>query len=854
MSVQFRTRSTTSVDYSSFVTSNTDQTDGCCYVYSSQTNTVSKINSTISSCNSQNGYFVLNNCDNNIDITPSSIGCCCACSYYAEQNSYLKNATFCECKEKSGLWTLGECPTNQTDAVITQYCKSSPPENLDYREKRACCYPKFTIDGVESACEDLCSEKECADKAIFPYESTFYLNGRKCTERVGEADPVEGECGLSSTPTSVLNGCSNGTNTFCWNLQGYNRCSPKVEQDSRYPGKFVSAIDQYVIQLNQQANPNNFVFLTRADQPDSTYTAPIASGTVPSGIKKIEFGCNNLLTESLMDDVGRSNGYFAAIDENNQLIYFKTPQFLNSVDELGWPSYPISTENVQNILDVACADTFSVAIKSDNKIRVFGTFYSQQEKEHKNLNTSQLRLKKVLTHKIETEDFFRNLSTNGIKNKGFVGQSINNTFEYYSPFESTQISEFRTKVRSMPAKEYKELSLGAFTLCGIDNDNSLFCVSLNDELSIPSGSRYKLISCNNTNSFSSGNLTPADEYCCAIDVNNQIIPFSSEQNNYLFEDAPNFSITDIIDVSCRHASCSIVVEPNEQICNNQVLGSCCLCGVDNIVTCSQKTKQECEGLYGNFTSGGICCSENNTSNCTNCLEIENLCQGDQTGFFRSSQLESDLPSNKLEFYQDGLYVGIFQPGSPINEYGSELRGNLQTGKGINYTPTIFGYGTTQKKWAIIVASTDYSMESLYDISDFTEIIPGSIYDGVWNTYGDNNTYYGIQSKFMQKLRSNSRLSGWYLPSKHELEFINRRLNPNFMIPELFSPFKDGIYLTSTPYFEYQSDTVYNIDKQKFNGNSFNYGQNFDKLNYGYTYLVPRTHKVHIRLIRRIELE
>lgn len=852
MSVQFRTRSTTSVDYSSFVNSNTNEIDGCCYVYDSNSNTVSKTNSTISSCNLQNGYFVLNSCDVNIDITPSSIGCCCACLYYAEQSSYLKNATFCECKEKSGLWTLGECPSDQTDDVINQYCKSAPPENLDYRQKRACCYPKFTVDGVESACEDVCSEKECADKAIFPYESTFYLNGRKCKIRVGEANPVEGECSLSSTPTTVLNGCSNGTNTFCWNLQGFNRCSPKVEQDSRYPGKFVSAIDQYVIQLDRTANPNNFVFMTRSDQPNSDYTAPIANGTVPAGVKKIEFGCNNLLTESLMDDEGGGNGYFAAIDENDQLIYFKSPSFLNSVDELQWPSYPISTQNIPNVLDVACADTFSIALKTDNKLKIFGTFYSQQLKEHKNLNTTnQLRLKKVLTHKIETEDFFRNLSTNGIKNRGFVGQKLDNTFDYYSPFDGTQISEIRNKIRSMPAKEYKQLSLGAFTLCGIDNNNDLYCVSLNDELNVPSGSRYKLVSCNNTNYLTSS-LTPENDFCCAIDVNNQIVPFSSEQNNYLFEDAPSFSITDIIDVSCRHASCSIVVEPNEEICNNQVLGSCCLCQVNNTIVCLDKTKAECDGLFGNFTSGGICCSSNNTDNCINCLDVQELCGNNN--FYRITQSESDLPNNTREFYQDGLYVGIFEPGNPINASGSEVRGNLQTGSPIRYTPTVFGYGTTQKKWAIIVASYDYSTDSLYDVSDFTETIPGSLYDGVWNTYGDKNTYYGIQSKFMEKLRNDSRLSGWYLPSKHELEFINRRLNANFIIPELFSPFKEGIYLTSTPYFEYQSDTVYNIDKQKFNGNSFNYGQSFNKLEYGYTYLVSRTHKVHIRLIRRIELE
>jgi hypothetical protein len=107
---------------------------------------------------------------------------------------------------------------------------------------------------------------------------------------------------------------------------------------------------------------------------------------------------------------------------------------------------------------------------------------------------------------------------------------------------------------------------------------------------------------------------------------------------------------------------------------------------------------------------------------------------------------------------------------------------------------------------------------------------------------------------MEKLRNDSRLSGWYLPSKNELEFINYKLNHGFFIPEAFKSMSSGTYLTSTPYFERQSATTYNIDSQIFKGQSFMFGQSYSKSNYGSIYLVPRTSQVNVRLIRRIELE
>ena len=167
-----------------------------------------------------------------------------------------------------------------------------------------------------------------------------------------------------------------------------------------------------------------------------------------------------------------------------------------------------------------------------------------------------------------------------------------------------------------------------------------------------------------------------------------------------------------------------------------------------------------------------------------------------------------------------MYVGIFEPGNPVNTIGSTVTGNPTTGSAFDYKPSVVGYGTTNKRWAIVVASNDYTMDFLNDEYESTEIIPASMYDGLWNTFGDSNVYYGIQSKAMEKLREHSRLSGWYLPSKNELEFVNNKLNHGFFIPEAFKSMNSGIYLTSTPYFKMQSSTKFDLDSQIFKNQAF----------------------------------
>ena len=870
MSIQFRTRSQTPVNYSDFVVENA-QNIGCCYVYDSETNTVSNTsNTTWSNCNQLNGYFVKGNCDENLKITPSSLGCCCACALKADPqiNSYLKTTTFCECNEKSGNWTLGECPDNQTEEVIQQYCISEFPELLDYRERRACCYPEFTLDGVVAKCEDVCTERECAEKAIFPYDATFYSKGRKCNVRVGEGAPVADECVFFGGNTNVVNACTNGSNTYCWNIGVIGTCLPKDHQDSRLPGAFIKTIDMGT--MSTYAPDNKVTMFSTLPSYTNDIFAPLVSFT--STPLKCEQGTSNLRN---VNRAGNGAGYFAVISSNQNLSYHSTLSIDTSADFnemirfLGWPSSPIPTvPHSGAVLDVACADTFSVVVNIDNSIKIYGGFYSTRIKEFRGIPSSQIssfKFKKVAAHKLQVLGWWLTPSNNpdfegeralAVKNIGFVAQKLDNSLEYYSPFmgdtQEPWTSNFRTKVRSMPKKEYKQLALGNVTLCGIDTDDVLHCVSLNDDLIIPPGTKAKAVTCSNLNDGGGGNYN-SNDFVYAIGLNNQILRYNNPNNDYRFDNQPISSVTPIVDISCTSNACTIVVEPDEAICNGQVAGSCCVCNEDNTVDCSQKQRAVCEELGGNFQAGGICCSVNQTSNCIDCNDIEGLCTSG-AAFLTTTENENNLPNNTLEFFKDGLYVDVFKPGSPINTDGSTVRGAPQSGKAVRYIPTVVGFGTQNKKWGIVVAPNDYELGPLYDNTDFTEIILGSLYDGLWNTYGDLNSYYGIQSKSMETLRNKSRLSGWYLPSKNELEFINAKLKHNFLIPDLFAPFKDGLYLTSTPYFTTQSNSVFNVQNQNFNGNSFNYAQSFRKSDYGDTYLVSRRQKVYVRLIRRIELE
>lgn len=875
MSVQFRTKSQTSVDYSNFIATNSFT--GCCYVYSETLNDVFKTsNVSQTSCIAQNGYFIPGECSPEYNITPSSLGCCCACALSQENTQYTKTTTLCECDSINGKWTLGitgsECLESSELCISGTTAQSN---RLDYRRPRACCHPAFNPDGTAYAkCDDVCTEKECAEFAVYPYESTFYLNGRSCTETVGSAGPVINDCALSETNTNIINSCKNGTNLFCWQTLEWQQnqfggeCGFKNWYDLRFAGKFVEDVDGFALKIKFPGQNNYQVILGpeyyKNGQPVGvTLEAKSTTFVFPS---IISFGTHHqpYYTEATSSLEYRFDGYFATLTPGSIPVYYSSTNFVNfyAASPTNSP-IPQPTQFVP-ALDIVATPTFSVYINLNNTARIFGRF----AKRIRTTTDDYVEYKRLLSIPDNLKRVFKvNLGPrySGVSHEmtvGFIGQKLDNRFAFYTPFTGTEIDQYKNFIASIPAKEYSKITFTAHKWCGIDSEGVLQCgtIASINPFNFNANLKYKLVSCTNngifTENYTRVTSDPSRDYCIAVDNNNNIYQICGN-SIVQFANRPDLSITDVTDLSCTDGICFATVEPDVAICNNQMLGSCCTCSGDtDIFNCVQTNQGSCQAQGGDFTSGGICYSENNPTGIRCDTVVNTDCTGSSSSFNRIMMAESSLPDSELTYYKDGLYVGMFEPGTPINSVGSTVNGHPQTGKAINYKPTSYGYGTSLKKWGIVVAPYDYSVESisLFDEVEQDQILLTSTFDGRWSTYGDNDFYLGIQSKVMEEIRTNSRLSGWYLPSKNELEFINYKIPHGFHIPEVFDKLKDDIYATSTPYFEYHSDTVYNLDSQSFNNKLFMYGQNFTKVDYGAIYLVPRTKSIKVRLIRRIELE
>jgi hypothetical protein len=858
MSVQFRTRSQTIVDYSQYIINS--GITGCCHVINNGAVTRTS-NKSLTECNDLNGHFIAGECDES--ITPSTLGCCCACK--STTSSKLQKTTLCECESLSGLWKAGDletCTETQTSVgILNDWCISgsaSKSNQIDFRKKRACCHPEFLDDGtVVSNCTDFCSEKECAELAAFPYTSTFYTNGRQCDARIGAAFPVRDECALSVSDDNVMNSCDNGTNLFCWSFLSdvQTGCLTKswYDSNSRFAGKFIQSVNQFAFQIRNKNIPflYDVILAPREQYQDSTDSTNEAKSLIGVGVTKLCSGGYSL-NYDLEENEKWSDGYFAILNENLVPVYFASPKFSQNFTNVSDSPIPVTIPTLP-VIDLIATRTFSASIRNlNNRVQITGRFYDVKTNQYRTFNGTTIPIDQLIhLYQHNVNDY--PIDTNGnvwfsVSTLGFAVQKLDKSFDYYSPFNNATVNRIKSVVRSLPAKDYVKVSLGAYTICGIENNGTMTCSSFNEELNVPI-KKYKLVSCSNSTSTTTDDYDVNKEFCFAVDENDVIVKISGNTDAPQFENQPTRSITNIIDLSCINSRCLAVTEPDEEICNSQMLGSCC--GDFDTRNCIQTYEGVCAQAGGNFKQGLICCIDSpDLEDCRNCDEIANITARVNTVI----AAENTLPTSDLTYYENGLYVGIFEPGNPVNITGSTVTGNPTTGGAFAYKPSVVGYGTTNKRWAIVIASNDYNMDFLNDEYENTEIIPASMYDGMWNTFGDSNVYYGIQSKAMEKLREHSRLSGWYLPSKNELEFINNKLNHGFFIPEVFKSMNSGTYLTSTPYFEMQSSTKYDLDSQIFNKQAFMFAQSYNKKDYGSIYLVPRRTKVNVRLIRRIELE
>jgi hypothetical protein len=197
-------------------------------------------------------------------------------------------------------------------------------------------------------------------------------------------------------------------------------------------------------------------------------------------------------------------------------------------------------------------------------------------------------------------------------------------------------------------------------------------------------------------------------------------------------------------------------------------------------------------------------------------------------------------------YQGGIYIGKFKP-SLYNTTSSDVYGNINFENPSLGSFTSDDIGNSHKQWAIIVDPLTYDVSFLNNNEPDIQI-PTSLWDGYYNTYG-NNTFDGLQTSLMNTIKYQNRKGfiDYYLPSIYELYFYAAYLYRNNL------SISKTILTSSTFNFKYT-----NIGKNQttINGQRFVYGQILDSSstdNYK-TVLINKYRKQTALFFRKIVLE
>lgn len=197
-------------------------------------------------------------------------------------------------------------------------------------------------------------------------------------------------------------------------------------------------------------------------------------------------------------------------------------------------------------------------------------------------------------------------------------------------------------------------------------------------------------------------------------------------------------------------------------------------------------------------------------------------------------------------YQGGVFIGIYKP-SPISGKSSEILGNINFGNPSNYRFVADSIGGTAEQWAIIVDETLYALEFLSE--DEKDVnYPTSLWDGYYNTYGNNSNFLGIKTNITNSIAyvPKNGFLDYYIPSIYELGFYAKYLESK-NITNKGNLISSSIFNTK--------NVGSNYSKTTFNNQSFVYGQAI-KTSYDVNYkniLINKRDKENMVFFRRILL-